>query len=333
MQQTTQVSEWVSKHVKIGSGVSLDYNLVPYMREWLENQGPESDVEVQVIKHATHMGVQSGFIFPTLLWGIVNDPCAMIWSVPNGDMVDLSVDGVVRCAKRSGLFDKMMPGKNSISFDGDQSLRVVDMAKAHQIRVLSAKRVFCTDVDVMPYDYADLFGLVCTRSAPYGHSAKVNFIGLPSKRRKSNIDGLYMLGDRRKYMLPCPCCSELIDLVWTKKGGAGIVYNTDNHGKLIDSSVGYVCQKCSGHFTEKDKLPAMQEGGVWSATSTPSRQKITSYTIGALYAMPEMKTWGECVRDWLSAHPVGAPVSVPHEQVFYNAVLAEVYGPEDEVKF
>ena len=81
-------------------------------------------------------------------------------------------------------------------------------------------------------------------------------VQLQNLMKSSNIKEAYLLGDQRKYFIPCPCCGVMIDWHWTITKGditGGITWKLDENGKVISNSVGYICQECGGFFDDKNK--------------------------------------------------------------------------------
>ena len=65
------------------------------------------------------------------------------------------------------------------------------------------------------------------------------FISTP-KFKPSNIENMYMMGDQRKWHVPCPKCGEYIELLWfTEIEGdkCGIIFEKDEKGRLIANTI------------------------------------------------------------------------------------------------
>jgi len=155
------------------------------------------------------------------------------------------------------------------------------------------------------------------RFAAYADQMKMFLISTPERMEESNIYEAYLLGDQRKYHVPCPCCGEMIVLEWSveveldgQKVSAGITWKVDENNKLVKGSVGYTCQKCGDFFTENHKQQIMSEGR-YLPTATPSREGFFSYHVPSLYAYVGMFDWQHYVEDYIEANPAGQQTKEP----------------------
>jgi phage terminase large subunit GpA-like protein len=172
----------------------------------------------------------------------------------------------------------------------------------------------------------DTDDLIQGRYSAYGGQFKIFKVSTPLLKTGSKIEFNYLRGDQRKYMVPCPCCHEMIEILWKPEQGGGMVWEKDNHDLLITSSVGYVCQLCAGYFKDNKKVH-MLENGLWVPTAEPKRPGDYSYHISSLYSPPGMVRWDEYVQVWLDAHPKGGRIESKY-QTFRNTVEGFTY--EDE---
>ena len=173
------------------------------------------------------------------------------------------------------------------------------------------------------------------RFASYYYKMKLFYISTPTVKGNSNIEEVYDLGDKRHYNVPCPCCGDMIVLKWkteTKDGQlAGIYFELNDHGKLIDKSVGYVCQSCGEFFTEKHKYDMMLHGE-WVPTAEPSEDGYRSYHIPSLLAPPGNYNWAYYVREFLECYPNGihGKANTTNLKTFVNTCLGETF--EEQTK-
>ena len=143
---------------------------------------------------------------------------------------------------------------------------------------------------------------------------------------------MFELGDQRRFHVPCPRCGEFIPLYWTVDVDgekAGIFFKTDDQGKLEEGSVGYICQKCAGFFTDSHKYE-MNLAGSWKPMVKPSETGYYSYHISSLYAPPGMYDWEHYARKWIEANPLDGAVNTPQLRTFYNTVLGETWEDQGE---
>ena len=175
--------------------------------------------------------------------------------------------------------------------------------------------------------------MVEQRFAAYYQKMKLYYISSPELKETSNIEPEYLKGDQRRYYIPCQCCGEMIVLEWNikidDKTRAGITWVVDEKGKLITSSVGYVCQSCGGFFNDSNKMELLR-AGEWRPTAEPSEEGYYSYHISNLYSPTYMYDWAYYVRQWMEANPAGQPQDETKQQAFDNLVLGLTFKKKGE---
>jgi phage terminase large subunit GpA-like protein len=201
------------------------------------------------------------------------------------------------------------------------------------LRQRSIKYAFIDDFDAVKSSTkaeGSTTSLIEQRLASFGERRKIFYISTPTLQHTSNIEPVYLKGDQRKWHVPCPCCGAMIPWEWSlplegeDNEQAGIYWKLDSAGKLIEESVGYVCQKCGGFFTDKDKHDLLNMG-VWIPTAEPFQPGYFSYHISALYAPVGMYDWKHYVYKYLSACPPNQPRKEEDYKAFTNTVLGYTY--------
>lgn len=130
---------------------------------------------------------------------------------------------------------------------------------------------------------------------------------------KDEVGGIweeYLYGDQRRYFVPCPHCSEMIELQWRQEGADGkkrygIAF--DESAKLEDGTWDfdmvartshYRCQCCDGKILDAHK-PGMVKNGEWRAQNPRAPVGHRSYHLNSLYA-PAI-TFASMMVNWLQA--------------------------------
>lgn len=115
----------------------------------------------------------------------------------------------------------------------------------------------------------------------------------------SRIEADFERSDKRRYFVPCPHCGHHQVLYWTdpKTKEHRLIYDLDEDGQVIKSSVRYVCAKCKKGITERYKQQ-MLDGGRWIAEH-PGRP-IVGFHINALYS-PWKDNWQALAQEWVDA--------------------------------
>jgi phage terminase large subunit GpA-like protein len=174
------------------------------------------------------------------------------------------------------------------------------------------------------------------RFAAYYDKMKLYYISTPELKQTSNIEPVYLAGDQRRYKIPCPICGTYIHLEWSTviagtdgKEMGGITWKTNSMGRLIEDSVGYVCQVCGEFFNDKNKFE-LNLAGFWEPTAEPQEKNLYSYHLSSLYAPPGMYDWKFYVQQYISACPEGGKRDESKYKAFVNLALGITYEEQGE---
>lgn len=334
-------SEYAEKYRTLTSDVSsiigkFKYDYTPYLREVVNTLSPYNEASIIAVMKAAQIGYTEGVIVNGILWLIANNPCNIMWLSANDDLSREAVESRLDQGLQScGIYHLIRPNtirkrnqrtgdtSNYKEFAGGRlfagGLKSIDkLGKQRSLKV-----GMFDDWDAAPIadkTQGNIFELLQQRFASNANSMKQFYISTP-ETKPSNIEKLYLAGDQRKWNIPCPKCGTYIELLWNeKKDGekVGIIYELDETGKLIESSVGYVCQECGQFWKEKYKYDVNLQG-IWKATAESSRPGFISYHIPAWYSAPGMYTWTDYVYKWIDIFKDGI-VSNSKRKVFRNLV-------------
>lgn len=205
-------------------------------------------------------------------------------------------------------------------------------ARQHTIRYQ-----FRDDMDAAPIltKSGETAAVFKTRVDSFGARAKVVNISTPELAGLSNIEKCWNRSDKRYYNVPCPKCLNLVTLEWEVDMGkdkAGLYWKLDGAGRVIESSIEYICQKCSRGFQEREKYE-MNLAGIWVPTVLdPVEKQHKGYTLNALYPFG-MRSWLALIQHYMKAYPANMPKDESIEQTLYNLVYAKPYQKSnDEMK-
>lgn len=352
-------SEWSEKYRVMTSEVSnrkgpFSFANSPYTIGLINLLHCNDPSRIIAIMKGAQIGFSTSFIENGIGYFISEDPGNILFLVGHDSLVESAMMKVDNMLQTTGLRESgairsnANRAKNNKSGDKDRSKEFaggrlkLGPTNHESLRQESYRYGFIDDFESMPKsskkDGATV-PLILQRFASYKDSMKLCFISTPRIKETSNIYPEYLKGDQRKYHIPCPCCDELIVLEWETEckieeiEKAGITWKLDENGKLIDKSVGYVCQLCGGFFDESKKdefLQPVQLGGKadWIATAIPEDSRYVSAQISALYAMSYMFGWVHYVKDYLNANPPGGERDETAHQSFVNLVLGLPYEME-----
>ena len=349
-------SEWAEKNRILTPDVSpypgrMNYKRTPYMIEPLDCLSPMHPARIIAVMKGSQNGFSTGVIESGIGWIMSQNPGNIMFLSGGKDLskeaMDKKVDQMIdSCGLREIIGAQTMRKKNQRTgdtstgkeFPGGSLVADATQNLGAKMKQRSIRYGFIDDFESAPYSDkkgGSTTALIETRFKAYYNIMKLYYISTPELKQNSNIEQVYLNGDQRHYYVPCPECGEFIDFHWfinvdgNPKEKAGIYYKTDENGKLITGSVGYICQKCSGFFKEKHKYE-MNLNGEWRPTEEPSEPGYYSYLINSLYSPVGMAGWVAYVREWLKANPKGRPVNVPLLKTFVNTVLAQTYEDRGE---
>lgn len=336
-------SKYAEKNRTLSSDVStiqgkFNYRITPYLREIIDTLSPYNPAKVVAVMKSAQIGFTEGVIVNGILWIIANHPGNIMALSANDDlskeMVESRLDqGIASCGISHLIRPNTIRARNNRTGDTSKSkefaggrlfaggLKSIDKLGKQR----SIKYGFFDDWDAAPLSdkkQGSIFDLLQQRFATAANSMKQYYISTP-ETRPSNIENVYLKGDQRKWMLPCPRCGSYIELKWSQ-----IKYQKDKEGMLIPESVHYECQECTGTFREKYKYE-MNLLGKWIPTAKPFRPGYYSYHISALTAAPHMYNWTHYVYQWLDIYKTGNE-SKSKLKVFTNLVLGEPWQEKIE---
>ncbi len=336
-------SEWVQQNVVMGKPFPgpFSYNRTPYCREIIDRFANDNPMKWIAIKKGAQIGLSAGVLIPCLLWMIKNDPSNSYFLVGSPDLIEKATEKLDIGIDNAGLRPYIKPQvqRKRAQKSGDTNTKKefaggyihIGSANNHKdIRDVSLKYGLFDDFESVKSkskESGSTRKLLEQRFAAYEDSHKICYCSTPELDENSNIKEAYLLGDKRKYFIPCPCCGVMIDWHWTITKGditGGITWKLDDKGKVISSSVGYICQECGGFFDDKNKNELLNLGE-WQPTCEPSKPGYYSYHISSLYAPIGMYGWEHYVNDWIEANPVGQPRKEDLYKTFVNVVLGETY--------
>lgn len=350
IQTTTQKpSEWAEANRIITFGSNFkgkwSYDLTPYMREPVDRLSPDDPTRTIALMAGSQLGKSHGFIFNGIGYIIKNRPTNILLTCGDDDLVKDSMTKIDEMIQNSGLRHLIRPNTikktNQKSGDTDrvkefvggmliaQSIKAPDKIKQNSFEIIllddieSAARTNTKNV-------GDIIDLALKRATSFNDTYKLCLIGVPEVKQQSIIEPAFLKGDQRRYFMPCPCCGEMINIIWYEKiegenkEHAGVVFETDENGKLIESSVGYICQKCYRYFKETHKQNMLHDGK-WIPTATPQQPDWKSYHLPALIAPRGFFNWTHYAYEWLNIFPAHGVVLKKKLQSFKNHVLAETY--------
>lgn len=344
-------SEWAEQNLMMGKPREgmFRYLNSPYCREIVDTFAPDHPMRWLAVMKGAQIGLSAGVIIPFLLWMIRNSPANTYFLVGSPDLVEKATEKLDIGINNSGTrpYIKPQTPRNKAQKSGDTNFKKefsggyihIGSANNHKdIRDVSLKYGLFDDFEAVKSsskESGNTRSLLEQRFAAYKDTHKIAYISTPELASHSNIQEAYLLGDQRKYMVPCPCCKEFIEIKWEidiKGIDGGLKWQEDEKGFLIPGTVRYKCQLCGELFDDKDKNE-MLAAGYWQPTAQPFRPGYYSYHISSLYAPTFMYGWEHYVHKYIEANPKGQPRKEDLWKTFVTVVLGEPYEePAEDVK-
>lgn len=348
-------SEWSEKNRKLSSEVStirgrFKYDNTPYTKEIIDTLSPYHPAKVIGIMKGSQSGITEGLIVNGIAWIIANEPGNIIFLSANDELskeiIETRLDqALVSCGIKHLIRPNTIRARNNRTGDTSKSKEFVGGrmfaggvgSTDKMSRQRSIRYGFFDDWEAAPLsdkDQGDLFSILQKRFSTAKNLMKQYYISTPEVR-PSNIERVYLMGDQRKWHVPCPCCGEYIEILWSGKtkenNKYGICFEKDEDGVLIPETVGYICQKCGQMFREKNKYE-INLLGKWIPTAVPKREGYVSYYLSNLTSASFMFGWTDFANEWIDIHRNGGE-SRNKLKVFFNQTLGLPWEDrQDQIK-
>lgn len=283
-------------------------------------------------------------------WCAVNDPCGFLWVMPNQDLAKkFARQRWIKMLHASPETKRMIPVKGMARHSfatltqqlGGSVFNFVGSNSAANLASTPCRRVILDEVDKFDAggrEEADAVNLAeqRTKDIPYPQRWKTSTPTL--------FDGLIwqqsLMGDMRRYFVPCPHCSKLVVLAWSRQytvfspRGDEAFIKWDAESKRpngtwdlgrVESSAHAECPHCAGKIRNDQKTKMVREGK-WIATNTAAASSFRSYHLPSLYANSPQTSFGAMAVRFLQAKQ-----SANGLQGFINGELAEPYMRQDRM--
>jgi phage terminase large subunit GpA-like protein len=324
-----KVSDWADKHRILTTRSSPEpgpwrTSRTPYLREPMDCLSPSNRAEIVVLMSGAQIGkTECGNNW--IGYNIHQAPGPMLAVQPTVDMAKRNskqrigpliedcppLKQLVRepRARDSGntVLAKEFPG-------GILVLTGANSAKG--LRSMPTRYLFLDEVDGYPGDVdgeGEPCSLAIARTTNYSRR-KIFITSTPAASRLSRIERFFLMGDQRRYFVPCPFCQHMQtlrfeQLVWPKRN---------------PKAVHYVCEECKAPIPNHAKN-WMLPRGEWRPTEATDG-RIRTFHINSLYSPVGWMTWAQIADLFEQAE--GDPEKL---QVFWNTVLGLPWTDEGEV--
>jgi phage terminase large subunit GpA-like protein len=314
------ISKFIEKKRIMPSGTPypgpVDLRLTPYAIEWMDNMSPYSGITHQVIEKAAQ--IAATFAVECIIGYWMREMPTAIQYMSATDQL-LKKWGTKRLEPMIDSIGmrKLISDFSEIQF-GSGSRRTADTIFSKQflggfLELASAQspssqrsdsiRVMIRDeIDGAPRMLVTGEGnwLITSeaRLKFWGDRMKITDLSTPTTYELSSIHDMYLDGDCRVYLFPCPLCGHMQFLFWLPETG--------NHGLRADTVAGkiervyYLCEKCHDAIFEKSKYKMLNDSrSKWEPTKESKSKTYRSYNINSLYAPLGTYSWKKYYEKWL----------------------------------
>ena len=343
-------SDWAEQNIVMPKPFPgpLRYDKTPYTREIIDCFAKDHPAREIAVMGAAQFGKTASIIVPVIGYIIANDPGNIIMTVGHEDLIGEAMDKIDAMLDSTGLRKLIRPSAqraksqktgdtNTIKQFPNGYLKLSAASNPKIWRQVDYKFGLIDDYEPVragTKQAGNTRDLIEKRFTAYNKTKKILYVSSPELKQGSNILEVYLMGDQRKFMIPCPCCGDFIELKWSTEGKngdpAGITWKLCEDNRLDNDSVGYICQSCGDFFTDQYKSDFVTKG-FWKPTAIPVRPEFYSYHMSSLYSPHGMSDWKHYVNKWLECNPIGGKRIEKKYQTFLNLDLGEPYEETGEV--
>lgn len=196
----------------------------------------------------------------------------------------------------------------------------------------SIRDLFLDEVDRFPQSAGtegDPIELAIQRTVTFQQTRKVVIASTPGLEETSRIEPAYKESAQHKYLVPCPHCDVMQELLFRTTDELGQVFyhittDKDVNDQWDYATTRYVCKHCGCLIEEADK-PEMLERGEWTLQNPTYNGESIGFHLNALYSFKQ--TWADIAREF---HQATESKNRERLKKFVNCVLAESWSDRGE---
>jgi phage terminase large subunit GpA-like protein len=285
----------------------------PYLVEPMDNMSPSSPIQREIDMKSTQMGFSAMIeniiayymdIAPTeILYCSATEPLLRKWATKRLDPLIDSCDIRHKISAQTENLQKRRSGDLVLSkeFIGGN----LDMASAQSASSLRSdtKRVLLRDeINGAPSELrtgeGNWLSVSMARTNAWGIRAKIADVSTPTGFDDQAIYSEFLLGDQRKFMVPCPRCGKFQELVWGSERSQNGIKAEFVAGEFKQAY--YQCDFCHEAFFNHEKSRLLS-AGKWEPTAKSTSPLVVSRQISGLYRPSGMSGWSEMYRKYIDA--------------------------------
>ena len=349
------MSEWAEKKRSLPPGLSpipgpWRWSNAPYLKEIADCLSSTSPVQQVFVMKGAQVGFTVGILENWIGYTIDEDPGPMMFVSADADVAEESVElRVDRMIESAGLMPKIFSqskqGNGKKTGDTKKKkefpgwfLLAVGPNSGGKLRSFSIQKLLEDEMDAFPQQIGGADGttkraaegdphtILRRRLDAYEMTSKNLGGSTPLVEQTSRIKKLFDAGDQRRYFVPCKHCGAMQPLEWRDKatGAYRMIYDKDEAGNLIWSSVRYECAVCGKPWKNEDKAWFLPRGE-WRPTAVASQPNYRSYHLPALLSPVWARSWESICQEWIAATEDQGRL-----RAFINTVLGEPFQESGE---
>jgi phage terminase large subunit GpA-like protein len=343
-------SVWAEQNIKMPDPFPgpLRYSETEYTREIIDCFADDHPSREIAVMGAAQFGKTASIIIPVIGYLIENNPGNIIMTVGHESLINEAMARVDYMLDTTGLRSKIKSNAQRAKSNKTGDTNTMKEFPKGYLKISAASNYKIWQQSEYKFGLIDDYDRVKGKAKEAGNirsliekrfttnplQKKILYVSSPDLAESSNILKVFLMGDQRKFLIPCPCCGVFIELIWNTDGHdgkkAGITWELDDTGSLNVESVGYICQECGGVFDDKDK-PNWVKRGYWNPTAKPFKPEFYSFHMNCLYSPLWMDRWKHYVYKFLECHPPGGGRKESEYQAFLNLNLGLPYEPAGKV--
>jgi phage terminase large subunit GpA-like protein len=330
---TLKVSEVAEKERILPKGTPFpgpwDNSKTPYLIEPMDSISEQSPVEVDVWLKGHQLGYTAA-VENAIIYIIKHAPGPILYTTATGELgkewSENRFDPMIQqCGMQNLIFSQS--GRKNNKKTGDKTLlkefpggriRIAGYGGTGAFRSSSYRYFFGDEIDEASADLKKQGNAIEQaegRTSAFKAKRKIILFSTPVEKDLSNVYKAYLLGDQRKYFVPCPHCGFMQELKFEH-----LKYERGKNGVLDVDSVKYECQSpsCDEFFYNYHKAEMYSSNRCeWRPTTEPKRSNYVSRQMSCLYSPPGMITWSDVVQKYIDAVDSGDPGKMKTFETLY----------------
>lgn len=311
----------------------------PYLTDPMDAISETSSTEFEVWLKGHQLGFTTA-VENAILYIIKHAPSAILYTTATDELgKQWSENKLDPAIEQAGLGNMIFSQtrKRRSKKTGDKTLlkefpggyiKIAGYGSTSAFRSTSYRYFFGDEIDEASADLkgqGNTIDIAEGRTSAYKSKRKIILFSTPVEKDISNVYKAYLVGDQRKYYVPCPHCGHMQLLDFYR-----LEYQQDEDGILDVDSVLMRCESgtCKKEIYNHHKTGMYSSGECeWRPTAKAKRANYVSRQISCLYSPAGMVTWADVIQKYIDALESEDPAKM---KAFVTLWLGEPYEEKGE---